>query len=72
MTKQEKSTAEKRETIVVVYEEKQREFERAAKPLIRFLHRNYAPHVAVYVDCFRATLMEVVDAVGNEREKEKS
>jgi hypothetical protein len=33
----------------MINEEKQKEFEKAAKLLIRFLRRNYHPHVAVFV-----------------------
>ena len=44
-------------------EKKRKEFERAAKPLIRFLHRNYHPHVAAYVDSCSAELLEGVCVV---------
>jgi predicted trehalose synthase len=37
---------------------KKKEFERAAKPLIRFLQRNYHPHVAAYVDSCSAELLK--------------
>jgi hypothetical protein len=43
---------------MIIDEEKRKEFERAAKPLIRFLHRNYHPHVAAYVDSCSAELLE--------------
>jgi hypothetical protein len=45
---------------MIINEEKQKEFEKAAKPLIRFLHRNYHPHVAVYVDSCSAEILEGV------------
>jgi hypothetical protein len=55
---------------LVVSGEKKKEFERAARPLIRFLRRNYTPRVTVYVDCFQAVLMEGICAAGGlEREK---
>lgn len=44
-----------------VWEEKKRlndEFEKAAKPLVEFLHYNYYPHVKVIVDCMGAELLE--------------
>ena len=34
------------------------EFEKAAKPLVEFLHYNYHPHVKVIVDCMGAELLE--------------
>jgi 2'-5' RNA ligase len=40
--------------------EKQKEFERAASPLIEFLRKTFHPHVTVLVDCCSAEFMEGV------------
>lgn len=51
---------------MIISEEKQKEFERAAKPLIRFLRRNSHPHVAAYVDSCSAELLEGICVVKTE------
>ena len=63
MTEREKSITEKGELRLVVSGEKKKEFERAAKPLIRFLRKNYHPHVAAYVDSCSAELLEGICVV---------
>ena len=41
-------------------EEQRKEFEEAARPLIKFLNDNCHPHVTVVVDCTTAELSEGV------------
>jgi len=53
---------------MIISEEEQKEFERAAKPLIRFLRRNSHPHVAAYVDSHSAELLESVCPVKSNSE----
>ena len=55
---------------MIIDEEKRKEFERAAKPLIRFLHRNYHPHVAAYVDSCSAELLEGVCVVNDKSQED--
>lgn len=48
---------------MIISEDKQKEFERAAKPLIKFLCRNYHSHIAAYVDSCSAELLEGICVV---------
>jgi hypothetical protein len=48
---------------MIISEDKQKEFEQAAKPLIRFLCRNCHPHIAAYVDSCSAELLEGICVV---------
>ena len=54
--KKEKKRLEEKE--MNIDKEKQKEFERAAKPLIEFLRKNFHPHVAVIVDTCSVELLE--------------
>ena len=48
----------------MIFDGKQREeFEKACKPLIKFLNDNCHPHITVVVDCIRAELSEGVCSV---------
>jgi len=45
---------------MILKEEKRKEFEQAARPLMKWLSDNCHPHVNVIVDCVRAELNEGV------------
>lgn len=55
---------------MIINEEKQKEFEKAAMPLIEFLQRNYHPHVAVYVDSCSAEILEGVCIVKDKSQED--
>jgi len=56
--------------MIIDEEKKKKEFERAAKPLIRFLQRNYHPHVAAYVDSCSAELLDGVCVVNDKSQED--
>lgn len=45
---------------MIIDKEKQKEFEKAAEPLIQFLRENFHPHVSVIVDGSSAELLESI------------
>jgi hypothetical protein len=55
------------ENIMILDKEKQKEFEIAAEPLIKFLCDNCHPHVSVIVDCCSAELSEGICSVRNDK-----
>jgi len=55
---------------MIINEEKQKEFEKAAKPLIRFLQKNYYPPVTAYVDSCSAEILEGVCIVKDKSQED--
>jgi hypothetical protein len=52
---------------MILDKEKQKEFEAAAEPLIKFLCDNFHPHVSVIVDCSSAELSEGICSVRTDK-----
>lgn len=52
---------------MIIDQEKQKEFEKAAEPLIKFLCENFHPHVSVVVDCCSAELSEGICSIRTDK-----
>ena len=52
---------------MILDKEKQKEFETAAEPLIKFLCDNFHPHVSVIVDCCSAELSEGICSIRTDK-----
>lgn len=52
---------------MILDKEKQKEFEKAAEPLIKFLCDNFYPHVSVTVECGSAKLSEDVCSIRTDK-----